>query len=129
MFWRRLFRREAPDADAPLLNISQVVAEGQTSPDAARHALDLLTREDDRVQRRIKAILSSHGAMTPGKVRRAIRASASTGTPGLTDSFQRQLAEAAANTSQHDARIEALENHRKSLCPARNQLRSYLSRY
>lgn len=127
MFWRRLFRREAPDADAPLLDISQVVAQGQTSPEAARHALDLLNREDDRVQRRIKAILSGHGAMTAGKVRRSIRASAS--TPGLTDSFQRQLAEAAADTSQQDAQIEALERHRKSLAPARNQLRSSLSRF
>jgi hypothetical protein len=128
MFLRRLFRREAPDADAPLLNIDQVVAQGQSSPAAARHALDVLTQEDARVQRRIKAILSGHGAMTSGKVRTAIRASASTGTPGLADSFQRQLAEAAANTSQHDAQIEALETHRKLLGPARNQLRSYLAR-
>lgn len=128
MFWRRLFRREAPDADTPLLNVGQVVEQGLTSHVAARDALRQLTREEDRIKRRIKAITRSHGAITPGKVRGAVRASASTSTPGLADSFQRQLAEAAANTSRHDAQIEALEDHRKTLGPARNRLRSYLAR-
>lgn len=128
MFWRRLFHREASDADTPLLNVDQVVERGLTSPDAADQALTLLTREEDRIQRRIKAIRASHGAMTPGKVRGAVRAGASTSTPGLTDSFQRQLAEAATNTSRQDAQIETLEEHRKLLGPARNRLRSYLAR-
>ncbi len=127
MFWDRLFRREAPDANTPLLNVHQVVERGLTSHEAARDALRQLTREEDRVKRRIKAIARSHRAMTPGKVRQAVRAGASSGTPGLIDSFQRQLADDAANTARQDAQIEMLEEHRKSLRPARNRLRSYLT--
>ena len=65
--------------------------------------------------------------MTPARVRGAIRASASGHTPGLIDSFQRQFAIDAADTWRQDAQIEMLEAHRRSLGPARNRLRSYLT--